>query len=188
MSPNQADALEEIQELQLELADKIYNYWQTFSSFDTWQFWLNLAFLIIPLIMIYFLIDRKNALLLGFYGFNVHAWFTYSDAIGTTQVFWAYPYKVIPYLPLSIALDVSFVPVTYMLVYQWTLKHGKNYYLYTILYSAFLAFIFKPLLVSLGIFELHRNANYFILFLCYILVSILAKIITNIFIKFEKGT
>ena len=33
-----------------EMADKISNeYWDKYASFDTWQFWLNIVFLIIPL-------------------------------------------------------------------------------------------------------------------------------------------
>ncbi len=171
---------------QLEFTNAWYHYWHQYSNLSTWEFWVNLALLVIPLIVLYLVIDRKKALLLGFFGFNVHVWFTYLDAFGVSKAWWFYPYKVLPIMPVSFALDVSFIPVTYMLVYQWILHHQKNYYLYMFGLSLLLAFIFKPLMSALGLFQLSNGANYFHLFLSYFIVTIISKMITNVFIYFEK--
>ncbi|PLR79661.1 hypothetical protein CVD25_00635 [Bacillus canaveralius] len=187
MTANQKSFIEDLENTQLELSNKWIEYWNTYSNFGTWQFWTNLSFLLIPLIVLYFFIDKRKALLIGFYGFNVHVWFTYIDIIGGERAYWFYPYKVFPILPTGFALDVALVPVAYMLVYQWTLKHKKNYYLYILALCAVLAFVFKPLLVSLDLFELNRGANYFHLFLGYAIVAVISKIITNIFVSFEKN-
>lgn len=177
---------DELKDLQIKYSNTWIEYWQRFSDFNTWQFWFVCALLIIPLIAIYFLIDKKRALLIGFFGFNVHVWFTYIDIIGGFRNFWFYPYKVFPFLPTSFALDVSFIPVSYMLVYQWTQNRQKNYYLYILILCILLAFVFKPLLTMLGLLELDRGTTYFHLFLINITVALLSKFITNIFIFFEK--
>ncbi|PLR75719.1 hypothetical protein CU633_19570 [Bacillus sp. V3-13] len=186
MTANQKSFIEDLKNTRLKLSNKWIEYWNTYSDFGTWEFWVNLAFLIIPLIVLYFLIDKRKALLLGFYGFNAHVWFTYIDAIGGERAFWVYPHKVFPLLPTSFALDVSFIPVVYMLMYQWTLNHKKNYYLYIFILSAILAFVFKPLLASLDLIELNRGANYFHLFLGYLTIGVISKLVTNIFVYFEK--
>lgn len=51
--------LEEVNQLQLE-------YWKSFSYFDTWQFWIVVIALILPIIILFFSIDKRKMLLLGF--------------------------------------------------------------------------------------------------------------------------
>jgi hypothetical protein len=185
MSSNQKNMIHHIQNIHRDLLNTWLNYWHDYSYFNTWQFWFILALLILPLIAIYFFIDKRKALLIGFFGFNVHVWFTYIDTIGGATNLWFYPYKIIPLFTTSFALDVSFVPVAYMLVFQWIINHNKNYYLYIFLLCVFMSFVFKPLLSYLGLFQLTK-ANYFHLFLGYIAIALVSKIITNVFIGFEK--
>ncbi|WP_374121057.1 CBO0543 family protein [Neobacillus sp. PS2-9] len=49
----------------------------------------------------------------------------YINLLGVNRGLWSYPFQLIPTMP-SFAFDSSFVPVTFMLVYQWTLHHKKN--------------------------------------------------------------
>jgi len=60
---------------------------------------------------------------------------------------WGYPFQIFPLLP-NFTLDAAVVPVTLMLVFQWTYKHNKNYYLYALLSAIFFGLVFKPILVS----------------------------------------
>lgn len=186
MGTDQVKFIHKIQDIQSKLLNNSIDYWQEYSSFGTWQFWVVLSFFILPLIAIYVFIDKKRALLLGFFGFNVHVWFTYIDLLGGINNFWFYPYKIFPFFATSFALDVSLIPMLYMFVYQWTLNHMKNYYLYILILCGVLAFVFKPILSMLDLFELNKGTNYFHIFLAYILVALLSKIITNIFIYFQQ--
>lgn len=183
---NQTDFLNKIKDLELKHSNAWFEYWKTYSNFSTWQFWVNLVLLLLPLVALYFFIDKKRALLLGFFGLNVHIWFTYIDAFGVTQGFWIYAYKLFPVLPTNFALDVALVPVIYILVYQWTLNNNKNFYLYLVILSLFFAFVFKPLFSVLGLFEFSRGGNYFYLFLGYVAIGLISKLLTNLFIYFEK--
>lgn len=108
MTPEQRAALNQINELQDALAKAWITYWQQYSM-GTWQFWLHLLMFVLPLLALYFLIDRRKALLLGFFGFNVHVWFTYIDAFGIRNVLWNYPFPLTPILPINLALDTSLI-------------------------------------------------------------------------------
>ncbi|MFV2049649.1 CBO0543 family protein [Metabacillus sp. YM-086] len=186
MDKQQQNKIDELQKIDLLHSKEWLNYWQDYSSFGHWQFWVVLALLIIPLIFLLIFINKRKALLLCFYGYNVHVFFTYVDVFGASKAYWFYPYKVLPILPASFTLDVSFVPVTYILWYQWILKNNKNYYLYMFVLSLIFAFIFKPLLVAAEFFQLNRGANFFHLFIGYYVVAICSKLVTNLFIYLQN--
>ncbi|WP_160141723.1 hypothetical protein [Salicibibacter halophilus] len=99
---------------------------------------------------------------------------------------WEYPYQLVPFLA-SFALDASLVPVCFMLLYQWTLNHQKNLYLYAALLSAILAFVLKPIMVHYHFFHMFYGINYFHLFLFYYVFFLVSKLITNVFIWLEKS-
>ncbi|MEH7249348.1 CBO0543 family protein [Neobacillus niacini] len=186
MSNAHREALNKLIKEQQEGARNWLHYWQEYSAFDTWQFWFQLILFVAPLVILFFTIDWKRALQLGFYGFNVHVWFGYFDAFGSSQTFWTYPYKMIPFVPHSFGLDASMVPVLFLLVYQWTINNKKNYYLYTLLLSLFLSFIVKPLMALHHLIVFNRGANYFHLFLTYIVILVVSKLITDFFLHFQK--
>ncbi|WP_017381914.1 CBO0543 family protein [Paenisporosarcina sp. TG-14] len=185
MQEKQSKDLSQIRSLEEGLTQLQIKHWQTFSGFDTWQLWFIIVMMIVSLVVLFILIDKKNILLLGFFGLNYHVWFHYTNAIGIRMGLWEYPYQMIPFLP-SFALDAALVPVSYILLYQWTLKHDKNIYLYSLLLSGFFAFIFKPILVSLDFFHMYKGINYLHLFLFYMIFLIVSKLITNLFVWLQQ--
>jgi hypothetical protein len=186
LATERAKQFDQLNNLYKDVSKTSHHYWFSYSNMSTWQFWFLLAFIILPLVALYFLLDRKKALLIGFFGLNVHVWFQYIDTFGVTNGFWNYPYKLVPFLPINLALDTAIVPVSFMLVYQWTIKHNKNFYLYGTALCMFFSFVFKNVLVTLGLFELYGGMNYFYLFLFYILTMVISKLITDLFIYFLK--
>lgn len=177
----QKEYLNQIQNNIESLKEIGINYWLHYSSFNTWPFWINLFMLIFPLIVLYFKIDRRKIFLLGFYGFAVHILFTYIDGIGTNLGYWLYPYKLVPLMPINFMLDVSLVPVAYMLIYQWTLNNKKNYYLYIFILCLFFSFILKPIMVMHNYFQFGKGANYFHLLIGYIICGLFSKWVVNFF-------
>lgn len=178
----QLDQLNKLKENQEAASKGWVDYWLDFSSFDTWQFWVNVSFIIIPLIVLYIFIDKKRVFLLGFFGFNIHVWMVYTDAIGTRYNFFEYPYKAIPFLPIHVGIDTSLVPVIFILLYQWILNNNKNFYLYNFGLIVFLSFVFKPILVAHHLFHLKNGANYLYIFLLYVFVVLFSRLITNVFL------
>lgn len=169
-----------------ELSQFGIEYWKQFSDFGTWQFWVVLLMLIIPLIIVYFTIDREKIFKIGFYGFAVHVLFSYVDSYGIQVGLWGYPFQIVPFLP-SLSLDAALVPVTIMLVYQWTLNYDKNFYLYALITSLILGFILKPLLVAFDLFEKYQWVNYFYLFLFYFIIFTLPYWLTRLFERMHRN-
>ncbi|WP_078427729.1 CBO0543 family protein [Alkalihalobacterium alkalinitrilicum] len=187
LDKEQLESYEKIKSMQEQLSQLQVEYWHSYSNLETVQFWvIFLLFFVAPLVALYFLIDRKKIFLIGFYGFNIHVWFSYIDIWGYKNGLWGYPFELIPFLPGNLSLDAALIPVLFMLVYQWTLNNNKNFYLYTFGLSVFLSFVFKPLLTLHHYFELHKGVNFFHLLLAYCVIFLISKMITNIFIKMKK--
>jgi hypothetical protein len=172
--------------LHKETHKAVFEYWKEYSIPLSFEFWMMVALLVVPLVILFLKIDKSRLFLLGFYGFSFHTIFGYIDAYGRNIGLWAYPFPLIPPLP-GIVLDASLVPITFMLVYQWTIKHKKNYYVFATLTSAVLAFIFKPLIVKLGLFKMYEGIHYIHLFGFFLIVVVAAKQLTNVFIWLEKS-
>ncbi|MFD2614771.1 CBO0543 family protein [Paenibacillus gansuensis] len=185
MNPKQTETLEKINALHEQATVKTMHYWWSYSNMSTWQFWVLLLLIVVPLVCLYYYLDRKKALWMGFFGLNVHVWFQYADTYGVTHGLWNYPYKVLPFLPINVALDISLIPVSAMLLYQWTLNHHKNFYKYMIFYSLFNSFLLKPALVNFNLFRLYNGMNYFYLFLSYLAVLFISKWITDLFVHLQ---
>ncbi|WP_163143827.1 hypothetical protein [Bacillus sp. 22-7] len=170
--------------------EALNKYWLDFELYTSFEYWLMAALLIGPLIYLFFKIDKNKIFFFGFYGYSIHVIFGYIDLFSKNLGYLNYPFPVIPMLP-GLTLDSSFVPVTFMLVYQWTINREKNYYLYMIITSAVMAFIFKPVLVGIGLMRLYGNTNYIYLFAGYLIVITLAKFIMSVFLwteaKYKKG-
>jgi len=185
MKEKQSEMLNLIRSLEEEISQIQIEYWRLFSDLGTWQLWVGVIMLIAPLIVLFITIDRRKMLLLGFFGLNYHIWFHYVNATGIRLGLWEYPYTIVPFLP-SFSLDASLVPISFMLLYQWTLNHSKNIYLYSVLLSALFAFVMKPIMVFLHLFHMHKGVNYFYLFLFYFVFFIVSKLISNLFIWMQE--
>lgn len=59
----------EIHGLQAELHQFLVSYWNDYSNAGTWQFWTILFLLVLPLIILYFAVDRSRIFELFFFGF-----------------------------------------------------------------------------------------------------------------------
>lgn len=186
MNDQQRSFFDRLVSIQEKYTKEAQEYWSMYSGLDTWQFWMIVLMLVVPLIILYFVIDRKRLFIIGFFGFAVHMLFFYADAIGIRFGLWSYPYQILPFLP-SFSLDGSIIPIAIMLVFQWTLKHDKNFYLYATVLALVFGFGFKPLLTAIGLFQSYKWVNYFYIFLIYLLLYIGAYLLTRLFMKWQES-
>jgi hypothetical protein len=185
ITKEQGKRLNELVDLEEKVVSKWMDYWKDFSGFDTVPFWVIVMMLVVPLVLVYFKIDRTKVFQIGFYGFNIHTWITYSDAIAIRLGYVYYPFQAIPIMPVNFALDASLIPVTFLLVYQWCINHNKNVFLYGVLTCAFYAFLFKPVMAAWEFIKLDKGMNFFYLFLNYLAILVMAIIITKVFIYLQ---
>lgn len=171
MKDEQIELLDNIIVKRKEATQMLSEFWQLYSNMGTWQFWVIFIFiLVLPLVVLYFTIDREKIFQIGFYGFSINIWLTIAGEIGVNHGWWDYPYMTFSILPISFSILSSAIPVIFMLVYQWILSHNKNFYLFSRLAAILTACLFAPLMVSLDFFRLKDGTNYFHIFLLYIIL------------------
>ena len=123
----------------------ISSYWNEYSHIGTWQFWVIVSLLIIPLILLYFTVDRKRIFEIFFFGYTVHILWTYVDIPLERYGYLVHTYFISPAFPFAINMSASALPVGFLLLYQYCTNHNKNFYMYTLLLSAFFAFVISSI-------------------------------------------
>lgn len=176
---------DEIVKMGKEGQKALNQYWFDYSLYSFFEYWLMVSFLVFPLIFLILKVNKEKLFQILFYGYSVHICFGYEDLFGRNMGYWNYPIPVIPSLP-GITLDSSLIPVIFIFVYQSTINSNKKYFSYGVLTALLLSFVFKPMLVGLGLFKMYGSINYFHLFLSYLSVLIFAKLLTDLFIWIKK--
>jgi hypothetical protein len=185
MSDTRLQKFDKAVQLREDSTDVLTEIWKDYSLYSTLEYWIMATILVVPLLFLLVKIDKSKIFLICFYGYTFHVVLAYGDIYGMNAGYWHYPFQLIPSLP-SLSIDASIFPVTFMLIYQWTLNSNKKYYLYSIIACGGYAFVFKPLLVALGLFRLYDWVNYLYLFIGYFLISIVAKCFTDVFLWMQK--
>ncbi|MFZ4453881.1 hypothetical protein [Salibacterium aidingense] len=150
----------EIQEKREELNSLISSYWSGYSNLGTWEFWLVLSLLVLPLFLLYF-IDRKRIFELFCFGYTVHLLWTYIDLILENQNYLIHTRFLTPLLPFALTVTTSLLPVGFLLLYQYCTNHKKNFYVYTVILSAIFVYVFMSLEKGIGLVEFERGMNQF---------------------------
>ncbi|MDT8862113.1 hypothetical protein N0O92_18030 [Alkalihalobacillus sp. MEB130] len=163
---------DELITLRQKIRDILIDYWITETVFSfNWWFLLSstIAFIIIWLIIL----DKKRMIEIAFFGLLVGSITFNLDTIGITLVLWSYPDRVIPIIPPIIEIHKVHIPIIYMIIYQYT-KTWKSY-LYSVTIASFVfSFVFEPLTVWLGIYEIY-HWKYIYSFPIYILIGLIIR-------------
>ena len=177
--------IDQIFNKQEELSTIVQSYWSEYSHMGTWHFWLVTSFLIIPLVILVFTVDRKRIFEVLFFGFVVHMLWTYVAQFLTNLGYFAYNYYSAPFLPASLNMTASVLPVSFLLLYQYCTNHQKNFFLYLVLLSAVFAFGFASIEIKMGFLELRSGMRQLYLFLSDIVIGVLAYFLTQILKRYR---
>jgi hypothetical protein len=151
---------------QKDKLNELYSsYWNQYSDFETWQFWLVCALLVAPLILVYFAVDRKRIFEIFFFGYTVHFCWMYIDIALGRNGYFVHTYFLMPSIPNATNMTASVLPVGFLLIYQYCTNHKKNFYLYSLLLSAVFAFGFASIEKYLGLVEFRKGMTQFYIFL-----------------------
>ncbi|MBT2638733.1 hypothetical protein [Bacillus sp. ISL-39] len=159
------DYWQQISEKNDELSQLISSYWSQYSDMGNWQFWLVLAVLVLPLILLFFLIDRKRIFEMFIFGYTVHILWTYIEQVLANYNFFIHTYFLSPWFPPALSMTASALPVGFLLIYQYCTSHNKNFYVYSLLLSAVFAFGFATIEQYIGLVKIERGMNQFYIFL-----------------------
>lgn len=119
----------------------------------TYQWWLLVAITIIPFIIWWKIVDRKRFFEIMTYGLLVSLLSGLLDAIGVETDGWEYKYDLIPLLDVFIAYDITVLPVSFMIIYQYFSK-WQSFAIAHIILAFIFAFVAEPLLIWLDIYQL----------------------------------
>lgn len=165
-----------------EFNELVSSYWNDYSNIGTWQFWVSVMIFGIPLVLLFFKVDRERIFEVLFFGYTVHILWTYTSLILERNNFMIHTYFLSPALPYSLNITVSILPVGFLLLYQYTTKRKKNFYMYSILLSAVFAFGFATIEEWMGFLKFSKGANNFHIFLVDLAVVFISYWFT-LFIK-----
>ncbi|MCK0472011.1 hypothetical protein [Halalkalibacter sp. APA_J-10(15)] len=170
-----------------ELVILTKQYWSQYAGIHTWYFWTNIATIIIPLFILYVLIDRKRIFEISFFGYTAHVLWANIDNILSMNNLLIHPHSLTHLLPVGVTITAVLFPVTFMLIYQFCTNYNRNFYLYAVVASIIFAFGFGGLSLLLGLLHLENGMNLFYLFLIDLVVAFLSLWLTKLFLKI-KGT
>ncbi|MRH45034.1 hypothetical protein GH741_20535 [Aquibacillus halophilus] len=180
------DYWNQISEKTEELNSLISSYWSQYSNLESWQFWVVVSLLVLPLILLCFTIDQKRIFEIFFFGYTVHVIWTYADIVLERYSFFIHTYFLTPVLPYALNMTASALPVGFLLLYQYCTNNKKNFYLYTLILSAIFAFGFATIEVRLGLLEFNKGMNQFYIFVIDIVIAYISYWFTMIVRKFRQ--
>jgi len=162
-----------------QLTSLYSEYWDQYSDFSTWQFWVVLALFLIPLIVLYFAVDRTRIFELLFYGYTVNLLWTFSVIVLERSNYLIHNFYLLPWLPIALNLTASLLPTGYLLLYQYCTNKKKNFYLYGVLLSGLFSFGFGSIEKLLGLATLRKGLTLFHLFLFDLAIFLIAYCFTK---------
>ncbi|SMC49458.1 CBO0543 family protein [Sporomusa malonica] len=119
----------------------------------TYQWWLLVALTIIPFIIWWKIVDRRRFFEITTYGLLIALFAGLLDAIGVETDAWEYKYDLLPLLDVFIVYDISVLPVSYMVIYQYC-HTWQSFAIAHVIVSLVFAYVSEPLLVYLKIYQL----------------------------------
>lgn len=164
---------EQLAQMTKELTQAHIENWLATDLF-TWQWWFILATFVIPWIIFYYIGDRKQLPKLLLYGTLLMLLIISLDLIGFEIGLWYYPFKLLPFGPLTAYIDVSSLPIIYMLEYQY-FPRWKDFVKVSIVTGFVFSFCFESFMMALGLYVPVRWEHHFSLPF-YILMPVLMRL------------
>jgi len=148
-----------------------------YDDLHKWTWWLNLTAAILPIIILWKVIDRKRFLQILVFGFLTAMISTFFDSLGIALMLWDYPDRLLPISSRLFPIDFVALPFLYILVYQYYLN-WKDFVIANIILAAVLSFVLEPILVWLNLYEL-ITWRYYYSFPIYIVIPIVVRWLTS---------
>ncbi|GGH74215.1 hypothetical protein JOD43_000227 [Pullulanibacillus pueri] len=168
-----------------QLNSLLADYWNKFSGLGTWQFWLVLSLLVIPLIILWFAVDRRRIFEVFFFGYTIHMLWSYTDTVLSKNNLLIHQYFLFPDMPVALNLTASMIPVCYLLVYQFCTNHKKNFYLFALVLSLIFSIGFASCEKLLGMLDLRNGMNLFYLLLIDYVIVMIAYFATRFLLRIK---
>lgn len=145
-------SFEEVQKARDKFSDLAYQHWLHDDLF-TWKWYLLLILTFFPWIIWWKLVDKNRLPEIILFGALIMIPTYVLDNIGTDLIWWEYPDKLFQMIPPLVPADLTLVPCSMMLIYQWS-KSWKSFLILNFLLSLFSTYIGETLFIWLNFYEL----------------------------------
>lgn len=139
----------------------------------TWNWWILVAFIVIPLWIWIKLVDRNRLLEILLFGTSAIILTSTLDAVGVDLKFWVYPVQFTPLTPRALPFDIFMVGITFMLLYQYFQK-WRSFLIALFIMAFSFAFIGEPISKKLNLVY-YIKWKYYYSFFFYMIVGICLK-------------
>lgn len=173
---NESELMDKIIQGKIMARQLSIEHWVKYEGF-TWQWWVGIVSVVIPLLLWWKIVDRRRLLEIMAFGFLVNILATFLDVTGSELFLWNYTIRLLPQIPLLFPVDFILVPIIYMLIYQ-RYKAWKQFLFASIIIALALAFIAEPLAVYIKQYQL-ISWRFIYSFPIYVLLAILGKFFAN---------
>lgn len=144
------ESLDQIMQQYVVIHDEIERIWMDHMVF-TWHWWFDVGLAVLPWILWFIVRDRKNTHRLLYAGLFTMLTATLLDMAGVAQGGWNYNTLLIPYLPQYLPWDLTVMPVTAMLFYQFYPEVKP--WIKGVIFGVVAAYIVEPIFIWLGVYE-----------------------------------
>lgn len=148
--PELLKEVDRISEEYAKIHDDIETLWREKMVF-TWHWWLDVALAVLPWLLWIIVRDRKRQHSLFYAGLYTMLAATLLDMAGVSQGGWNYNTFLLPYFPEYFPWDLTVMPVTAMLFYQYFPR--INALIKGVVFGALAAYVVEPIFIWLGVYE-----------------------------------
>ena len=132
------------------------------------------------------ILDKKRFNEIGLAGFITAVLNFALNSIGVEMALWAYPAEIFGLVRTWSLFELSFVTVSFMLLYQY-FKEWKKYLIAVTILGACGSFIAQPLLIYFGTYKLVNWRDLYS-FPIFILIGVVVKFITSKIMDIQKNS
>lgn len=186
MLTHDSPSYEEVMEERKKFLALFREYWLD-HAFLTWQWWSLLITTILFWILWWKFVDKTRTQLILNFGLIVAIISLILDMIGINHVAWSYPIRLYwAFIPPLLPFDLTYVPVSFMLVYQRCGNTLGSFLIAFAIVSAFFSFVIEPFLNLIGVYKTY-TWKYVYSFPVYILTACISKFLVHILSSHSKN-
>lgn len=172
-----------IYQLRMELWQALLADWK--ADMTTVKYWGMVSFIVLTYVAWYLLTDKRRLVDLLLYGSLVAVMRELIDLGGVTAGLWYYKIRLLPLSPSVLLMDWTVMPLTYMLVQQFS-PNWRRFFVLNAVGTGLISGVLMPALSALDIIQLMRW-NYLYIFIGMYTTGIFARAAFHLVVQVQNA-
>lgn len=177
------EKIEELIELKRQMSELRNTIWANEVLFS-FNWWFLLVLAVVPWVIWWlFLSDKKKITTVLVFGLQMSVAATLLDDMGSYFLLWIYESQLAPFTPRLNPINLTVIPITYMLIYQ-NFSSWKSFLLALVILSFGASYIVEPIFTYMGIYKM-LDWHYIYSFIIYIILGVINKLIVDKYVRVQ---